>query len=65
MLCSLAVLSGCKTTPVAEIHLKGRLADMGSQEVSMEYTGVTGDFGTGRNVMLKTDGGGILIRSFR
>ena len=36
MLCSLAVLSGCKTTPVAEIHLKGRLADMGSQEVSME-----------------------------
>ena len=58
MLCSLAVLSGCKTTPVAEIHLKGRLADMGSQEVSMEYTGVTGDFGTGRNVMLKTDGEG-------
>lgn len=46
ILCSLAVLSGCKTTPVAEIHLKGRLADMGSQEVSMEYTGVTGDFGT-------------------
>ena len=55
MLCSLAVLSGCKTTPVAEIHLKGRLADMGSQEVSMEYTGVTGDFGTGRNIMLKTN----------
>lgn len=55
MLCSLAVLNGCKTTPVAEIHLKGRLADMGSQEVSMEYTGVTGDFGTGRNIMLKTN----------
>ena len=55
ILCSLAVLSGCKTTPVAEIHLKGRLADMGSQEVSMEYTGVTGDFGTGRNIMLKTN----------
>ena len=49
ILCSLAVLSGCKTTPVAEIHLMGRLADMGCQEGSKELTGGTGDFGTGRN----------------
>ena len=55
MLCCLAVLGGCKTTPVAEVHLKGRLVDMGSQEVSMEYTGVTGDFGVSKNVMLRTD----------
>ena len=58
MLCSLAVLSGCKTKPDAEIHLKGRLADKGSQEVSMEFTGETGTIGTGRNGMFKTGGEG-------
>lgn len=54
----LAVLGGCKTTPSQEVHLKGRLADMGSREVNMEYTGVTGDFGNSRDVMLRTDAEG-------
>lgn len=58
ILCCLAALGGCKTPPSHEVHLKGQLVDMGSQEVSMEYTGVTGDFGSSRNVMLHTDAEG-------
>lgn len=54
----LAGLMSCKTNSGPEVHLKGRLADMGSLDVMMEYTGITGDFGSSRNITLTTDAEG-------
>ena len=52
---------GCHSPKVNTIHLKGQMADMGTQEVIMEYTGVTGDFGTSLNRIIKTDASGFHI----
>lgn len=58
MIICLAGLISCKTNLSPEVHLKGQLVDMGSREVMLEYTGITGDFGSSRNVMIKTDAEG-------
>lgn len=57
LVCLLAMV-GCKTNLSPEVHLKGQLVDMGSREVMLEYSGVTGDFGGSRNVTIKTDAEG-------
>ena len=55
---------GCHSLKVNTIHLKGQMADMGTQEVIMEYTGVTGDFGTSLNRIIKTDASGYFDTTF-
>ena len=55
---------GCHSPKMNTIHLKGQMADMGTQEVIMEYTGVTGDFGTSLNRIIKTDASGYFDTTF-
>ena len=57
-------IMGCHSPKVNTIHLKGQMADMGTQEVIMEYTGVTGDFGTSLNRIIKTDASGYFDTTF-
>lgn len=46
------------------VHLKGRLTDMGSREVALEYSGVSGDFGKGKDRMILTDAEGYFDTTF-
>lgn len=47
-----------------QVHLKGQLADMGSREVAMEYSGISGDFGKSKDHMIYTDAEGHFDTTF-
>lgn len=47
-----------------QVHLKGRLLEMGSRSVEMEYSGVSGDFGKSKNMTFLTDNDGYFDTTF-
>ncbi|MCQ4873312.1 TlpA family protein disulfide reductase [Butyricimonas paravirosa] len=57
-------LIGCTPPKENKIRLRGQLADMGSQEVVMEYTGVIGEFGTSKSKVIMTDDSGYFDTTF-
>ena len=60
------ILSGTYSCREAEkqVHLKGQLINMGSREVAMEYSGISGDFGKGKDRMILTDAEGYFDTTF-